>query len=352
MEQKDISDWIAKFQGSAAQISIVVITLGLYVITKHPIFGILIALELVAFVVLEFKEGEKIRGKKGEIEDTVKSFGIALLIWFSLCAVLGTLVPISAIVTCSMLPNVQRGDLVIVHGGGLEGPLEIIEGIASGNLKLVRDLSPESVDAAQIEMSRDEFGAVESAITQVKSPYGNITVRGSMYAYCVGSHYTNPLCREFLNNSGAFVDSRGALEFHYSSCEREYVGMGVMNLEPCISKVVYKGQEYPMKVSNSIIVYEPNKGDYFSYIGDIIHRVQLKVKVEDDVYPLTKGDNNNVFDIQTYDASVNMWNRPVKMSRVKGVYVFSVPYIGYFKLFLFGHFEEEGSCSTNLITPA
>ena len=112
----------------------------------------------------------------------------------------------------------------------------------------------------------------------------------------------------------------------------------------------YKNKTFYFNKKNDVIVYSAYKGDLFSLVGDIIHRVFLKVRVNalNKTVFLTKGDNNNIFDIQMYDEKLKMGNRPVDNSRVKGVYWFAVPYLGYFKLALSGYVQEDSLCSTVL----
>ena len=85
------------------------------------------------------------------------------------------------------------------------------------------------------------------------------------------------------------------------------------------------------------MIYTPQPEDPFAASGDIVHRAQLMLDVEGDKYLLTKGDNNNWFDVQ-------IGNFPVHMDRVRGKIIFAAPYIGYFKLFISGLFEVPKGC--------
>lgn len=326
MDIKSLGNKLTKFEESAAQISILVITLALYLLTKHPFFGILVALEFIAFVALEIYQGVKKHGIKHEIFDTLKSLAIAILIWLTISVVLRTTVPISAVVSCSMLPNLQRGDLTIIHG-----------------------TTAAELVAPQIEITQEELAQLTSPLVKVISPYGEITVNGSMFSYCQVYRYIDPLCSKFASAPQEFSEQRGTFTFQYSNCDRKILGANVIEKTPCITSLFYKDQEFRTNFSNDIIVYQPNAGDLFSYTGDIIHRVFLKIKSGNHNYVLTKGDNNNVFDIQFFHYGRNLANRPVLEANIKGVHMFAVPYVGYFKLFISGFVEEPIYCNSNLI---
>lgn len=325
MDLKKLGEKLTKFEESAAQVSVLVITLAVYLLTKNSIFGVLVAIEFIAFVLLEVQQGVKKHGVKDEIIDTLKSLAIAVLIWLSISFLLRTAVPISAVVSCSMLPNMQRGDLTIIRGTTI----------------------PE-LKAPEIEMDLDEMRFVFGPEADIYSPYRNFTVNGSIFSYCQTYTYVDPICRQFFSNPNVFTEKRGALTFMYSQCERKILGSNAVEKQPCVTSLSYEGNEYRTNFSNDIIVYQPNSGDLFSYTGDIIHRVFLKIKSGSQEYVLTKGDNNNVFDIQFYDYGRKLANTPVPENNVKGAHILSMPYVGYFKLFISGFVDEPVYCNTNL----
>lgn len=323
---KKVGEKLTKFEESAAQVSILVITLILYVLTKNAVFGILVAFEFFAFVALEIYHGARSHGVRHEVVDTLKSFGIAILIWLAISFLLRTAVPVSAVVSCSMLPNLQRGDMTIIRG------------------TTVAELR-----VPEIEMGFDDFRKVYGPEAEVISPYGNRTVNGSIYSYCLAYTFSDPICKSFTTEPEKFVEQRGPLGFHYSMCERKRLGSSESVRTPCVTSVSCNGKEYRANISNDIVVYQPNNGDLFSYTGDIIHRVYLKISVENQGYVLTKGDNNNVFDIQFYDYGRALANTPVPEKNLKGANILAIPYVGYFKLFISGYVDEPVYCNTNLI---
>lgn len=321
-----LGEKLSKFEESAAQISILVITLILYLLTKNAVFGVLVAIEFVAFVAIEVVHGVRDHGVKHEALDTLKSLAIAVLIWLSISVILRTTVPVSAVVSCSMLPNLQRGDLTIIHGS-----------------------TAAELRAPEIEMGAGDFSAIRNPETTVLSPYGNFTINGSMFSYCQRYMLVDQACKLFADGPENFREQKGPLIFSYSKCERKTLGSNSKEQTPCITSVSYSGKEYRANLSNDIIVYQPGNGDLFSYTGDIIHRVLLKIKAGNQTYVLTKGDNNNVFDIQFYDYERKLANTPVQEKNIKGAHMFAIPYVGYFKLFISGFVEEPVYCNSNLI---
>ncbi len=105
---------------------------------------------------------------------------------------------------------------------------------------------------------------------------------------------------------------------------------------PCVSYLEVNGKRYGTNLSNDVVVYQPVKGEYYSRVGDIIHRAYILLKNKEDgkTYFLTKGDNNPIFDIQVYDENIGEGNAPVELARSKGRILATIPYLGYFKLFI------------------
>jgi len=160
-------------------------------------------------------------------------------------------------------------------------------------------------------------------------------VNGSMYSYCA-TRQDSALCRRFIATPDKFTEKHGELTFAYEKCEIVMdKGRGTV-YGPCVSYLEVNGNQYYTNLSNDVVVYQPNKGEYYSRVGDIIHRAYIRLKNGEDgkTYFLTKGDNNPIFDIQVYDESLKEGNAPVELTRSKGRILVTIPYLGYFKLFI------------------
>lgn len=323
MEEKEWAERLAT--DAFLQFGIIAITLILYILTKSSIFGVLVMLEIVGIVALEIGHGVRKHGWKKELKEIAVSLGAILLIWLAAMLVMKTPVPLNAVVSCSMLPNIERGDLVVVHGSEPAG--------------------------YEIELTPEEFSLLNSSPV-VHAPGGaNVSLRGSLYTYC--SQYPgDPLCRAFLSNPASFYETRGPFTFHYDACLRKSREREYSISTPCLSYVEVKGTAYPVNLAHDTIVYSPAQGDLYSLAGDIIHRLYFKIKAGDSTYYLTKGDNNPIMDIQEYSYAREMGNSPPGDSQYKGKVIGRIPYIGYLKLFISGFFSETINCDSTLGLPA
>ncbi len=313
-------------QNSYFQLGVAVALLLLYLITKSPFFGLLTALAIVAMVLLELSEGIRNNGWKSELWDIAVTVIAALVAWFALQAVLSTPTPISAVVSCSMVPELNRGDMIIVKG----------ETNYIGN-----EITASPADAQAL--FRNPIVAFSNKAMEVN---------GSMFSYCQNVNDT-PTCSLFYNNPELFIERRGPFAFTYGRCYRASTSSSdVLFTEPCTVSVSYKNQTVSVQGdrSSDTVVYAPKQNDLFSLSGDIVHRSVVKVIAGNATYLLTKGDNNEIFDIQFYSNAIGgMFNTPTSPDQVRGRVLFRIPYLGYYKLFLVGYVTEDAICGTKLI---
>jgi len=275
-----------------------------YVFTGMMLLGLLIGLCIVWVVALEFLIGASEHGIKNELKETAIALLIALIIWFGAGFILNTPSPINAIVSCSMLPHIQRGDMVLLSGDRISAPLEKVESLGGiGTARVFQDGN------------------------------GVLDVNGSLYAYCA-QHQGEPICNSFILAPEKFFEKHGPLTIGYERCEILYPKTGVRQTGPCVAYLEVNGKRYYENLSNDVVVYQPNRSEYYSRVGDIIHRVFIKLSSKNQTYFLTKGENNPILDIQVYDEASRKGNRPVEVERSKGRILFNAPYIGYLKLFI------------------
>jgi signal peptidase I len=287
-----------------------------------PIIGAIVVIEIFVFVGMEIKTGAIKHGWKHEVLDTLIALIVAVCIWYGASFILNTETPISGVVSCSMLPNLQRGDFVLVHGA--------------------------PITAYEIEMTKEEL---ESLNDRAEVTYGNksATIKGSIFSYCVFNRHTD-MCQAFVNSPGEFVEEKGVFTYLYDRCPLTYSNDTQVS-QPCVTSVIFKGQEYLTNFSNDIMIYNPPKTDYYSLIGDIVHRTMFKINVDDKSYHITRGDNNPILDLQVYNYQNDLENRPVPEENVRGKVILRIPILGYFKLFLSGYLQEDPQCRTQLEFP-
>ena len=279
-----------------------------YLLTGLWVFGLFVGLLIVWAVALEFFLGAKSHGFVNEIKETAIALILALAVWFGSGYILQTASPLNAIVSCSMLPHIARGDMVILSGDRVQAPQADI---------------PAMPDLIEAQVFRNGVDVAD--------------VNGSFYAYCAqGGRDALPLCQSFIANPAEYTEKHGPLTFGYGKCGVLYPKTGAIDYGPCVEWLEAGGARYYENLSNDVVVYQPKKDEYYASVGDIIHRAFIRLRADDTgtVYFLTKGDNNPIFDIQAYDESTGSANRPVELARSKGRVLFTVPYIGYLKLFI------------------
>ncbi len=289
----------------------------LYILTKCPYFGLLAGLLILGYFIYDISQSVKKKGIRSEIKEMVTAIILALAIWFTLCLVLKTSSPINAVVSCSMLPNLQRGDMVILKGDVIKVPT--------------------------ISMKENELSKIDS---KAVIRYGNITfmVNGSLYYYCM-CHPQSSICYVFRKQPGLFEEFHGPLLFKYTTCTKRSIDTGSTFTTICLDYIQYNGTKYRMNASNDIIVYQPKPTDLFARVGDIIHRAYIGIKTENGMYYITKGDNNPVTDLQMSDC-YGTGNSLVRESQVKGRVLFRLPIVGYIKLILSGMVSEPAGCDS------
>ncbi|MFA5106527.1 MAG: hypothetical protein WC506_06240 [Candidatus Micrarchaeia archaeon] len=304
------------------------VSFALFLITKMPVFGFFVALGIVGAVVVETAVGVKQGGWKNELKEIGIAIAIALIVWYGAGFVLGTPSPVNAIVSCSMLPQLQRGDMVVLQGASPAAPV--------------------------LDIPAQQAQALYSDPT-VHYPNGTLVVKGSIYSYCTSiAHHSDPICDGFKASPESFYETRGNFTFRYAKCPRTFDNDPKQYVEPCVDSVIYNGTQYGTDLENDVIVYATKPGELYAYTtggGDIIHRDILTVRTPQDTIYLTKGDNNAIFDLQAYyyDNLVpklqNTGNTPASQAQFKGKVIARVPYLGYPKLFISLFFEEPQGCN-------
>lgn len=295
-------DWIVAWKLHYAAF---ILSFALYILTKSVLFAVLMAVSLVALFVLDTVHSAQKTGWKHELKEILIAVLVAGAVWFGGGLLLQTSAPLDAIVSCSMLPNLERGDMMILQGGVARAP--------------------------EVALSRAEFEANNWADQHlVCSLCGRVDAStGLTYNETCTRRFVPPVIGEEVDQSGNLV------QYECGVCERRFAN-GRTEQIPCTKAILIKGRRIAPDFSNEVIVYTPARGDRFNV--EIIHRVLVRLNVEGRYYYLTKGDNNDQLDMQ--------WaNSPIPQERVVGRAILRLPYIGYAKLFLFGMFATPDGCN-------
>src|SRR3989338_6601254 len=136
------SNRIPKVGQGAILIFLLVLSVIAFYISRSPVFavaGFILILILVARDVVPSSLSSS--DVKTSLVELAYAVGFALAVWIGLQLLLATSAPIDVVTSCSMLPNLQRGDLIVVQKSSLtantinfQGDLQ---GISQGELKRV-----------------------------------------------------------------------------------------------------------------------------------------------------------------------------------------------------------------------
>lgn len=243
-ENQETKEKLIKLHKSNILLIIFAISFVLYLLTKLIILAFISGASLILVFVLDIYVSAAETSWKQELIEIGKAVLAALIIWYGISIILGTNVPISGVVSCSLLPSYERGDFVIVQG-----------------------IKAKDINAPTIEITREQLEDIN------KSKVGcGTSQKGTINYSC------QQMCPRI------------------SSKTKELIGYS----PECVRKLIINGQEIKENLSSDVIVYAAHKnGTYVNM--DIVHRAFAKLKVGDEYYLLMKGDNNNYMDIANFD---------------------------------------------------
>ena len=290
------------------------------------ITGIGLFLTLVAVICLETLNGVREYGYKRNLIEIVIVVVVVLVIWFALKFFLATNYPIDVVPSCSMLPTLQRGDMLLLHG--VKSPAQLKAPIVN-------------VSRATYDQILREGGSGSLAcIAYIQN--GN-TFDGSQYmepGYSIGLYSSA--------RGGSIVglsDQSGPLRYECGVANVIFEN-GTTRQIVYTSGITIGNATITGDKNNSVVVYSTIPEDLFYQEGDayIVHRVYALLNVSGTYYTLTKGDNNQGLDMQYA-------NYPVNLTAVQGKVIGSIPYLGYLKLIISSRFTEPAGCNSTIQNP-
>ncbi len=308
-----------------------------YAFYNNPVIGIMAIALLVAVLILDFGESVREEGAK----KTVIEIGIAItavvIIYIVLILVLGTRSPIDTVASCSMLPILHRGDMVILKGTG-----NITDFLNTNHIPIV-NVSSQAFNKMESNMS-SEF-LIFYPYTNNKSDINTsfvVTNNSSIALY-------NQLCLAKLSSVGEdYLFYKCAVpQSQYGNLIKYNYSIGRMMANNLTERIVYTSSisiantTIVENYSNPIIVYSTTSHDLVP-LEDIIHRLYAAIRVGGSYYLLTKGDNNPMLDIQ-------FGVYPTSSRDVVGYVLAHVPIIGYMKLLVSGQVGEVAGCNQTIL---
>jgi signal peptidase I len=289
------------------------------------IFGIALFMIIVILIVLEVVNGINEEGYKKNILEIAVAIIIVVAFWFSLKALLHTSYPLDVVPSCSMLPILHRGDLILISG--ITNPSKI-------NAKMINVSN--STYTNFINNIQNEFLSCV-AYQQV----GNrLTVSYTDYpGYSIGLFRSTSSGGEIVSNSS----QQGNLVQYSCGTANLIYKNGTVLQEAYTKSITVNGTLIYSNKNNSVVVYATIPQDYFYQLGDgyIVHRAYAVINASGNYYVLTKGDNNPGLDLQ-------YGNYPAKLNQIQGKVLYSIPYLGYLKLVLSNSFSEPSGCNSTL----
>ncbi|MGC8479432.1 MAG: hypothetical protein ACP5M9_02070 [Candidatus Micrarchaeia archaeon] len=320
---------------------LIIIFMVAYIATQSIIFGFLSFALIIATLFLEFKSSVTEEGTKKTIID----IGIVLVVVIILFWVIPTIVlqsssPINVVASCSMLPSIQRGDLVLVHG---------ISNMSSF-------LSENKIPV--IKISQNELLTLFGNITQqfiypfpyIKGNPSEVLLKGyytnaSKYQIglynveCIDGYLSKGLSKDLSQCLANTYEKGSIIQYNYSIANLSY--QNTIFKEPYISSIKINNTVVYENYSNPVIVYKTIPGDSFTD-SQIVHRVFAALQVNNTYYILTKGDNNQILDIEDM-------NYPPNQTQIIGYVALTIPFLGYPSLIIKGQFGSVPGCNETIL---
>ncbi len=288
------------------------------------IFGALAFLILIVLLVMEFVISGKQEGYGKSLLEIAIAIAIIGGLWITMVYALNTSDPLDVVPSCSMLPALDRGDLIILHGvspAALRAPVVNIS--RSSFDSMVGDMPSEALVCLYYARGQNGQGQV-SQYEQPGSALGLFRFTGTAYEQVQSQPSTN-------------------LVQYECGAQPVRTPTGIVN-EAYTKSITINGTTVGEDLNNSIIVYRTVPQDYFYSLGDafVVHRVYALLNVSGSYYALTKGDNNPGLDMQYL-------NYPISANDISGTTIFSIPYLGYLKIVVSGQLSQPSGCNTTVI---
>ncbi len=310
----------------------------LYSVQNNIIVGIAAFVVFIIIIVLilkEVKEEVQVKGGKQSIKEIAMVIAAVIIIWVGLIVILQTTSPINAVASCSMLPYLQRGDGIVLHG------ISNFTQFAKSNHVPVVNLSPQQFDSLQSNIG-NEFLSYYAYLNSNKSAISTLLPVNANVSYGIGLYNNQCLAKyqetgQLQGQHFCYVGSNPAsnlIKYNYSIGTLSLSGINYKTI--ITSQITINNTKINDNYSNPIIVYQTTPQDSFS--GAIIHRLVAMLYVNGTYYTLTKGDNNPALDMQ-FD------NYPASQSEVLGYVLARIPLLGYAKLIISGQLAQPAGCN-------
>jgi hypothetical protein len=304
----------------------------LYLLFQHvaayaDILGVMLFVSIIATIAVEVSNGVKEFGLSRNLFEFALVVLAVIVVWLLLRLVLHTPYPLDVVPSCSMLPTLQRGSMILLQGqqGGIAGLRAPVINITRPQYEaFIGNISREYISC----MAYNQTGNT-ARISQYMLPGYRIGLYAggvSGGAIVQGSYQDQNLVK-YMCGSSTVRFSNGT-----------EIGIAAT------TGIIIANTTILGDANNSVVVYETDPHDLFYREGDsyIVHRLYAILNVSGAYYFLTKGDNNPGLDIQ-------YGNLPANITSIKGRVLASVPYLGYLKLILSNSFSQPQGCNSTIL---
>lgn len=146
----------------------------LFYLTRQPLFAMAgFALIVLLFFLDAAPQKWDAASVKGSAAELLIALGLALAVWFGLQLALGTSSPLDVVTSCSMLPALERGDLIVVRNDAIDAPTARVAGSIE---QVLKEISASDVQKQACSLS-------VQGRTQPADCTTGITLRGATYPF-------------------------------------------------------------------------------------------------------------------------------------------------------------------------
>ncbi|MEM3781400.1 MAG: hypothetical protein QXT43_00355 [Candidatus Micrarchaeaceae archaeon] len=308
-----------------------------YAITRIALLSIAFVVVFALLLAEETRRGLRTEGAKKTAKGIAEAIGVVVAIWLVAVIALGTLSPVDVVPSCSMLPQLRIGDLVVIRH------IYNIAAFLSSHKVPVVNVSAAAYNS-MLSNIKSEFVAYYAFLNGDKSEITYLVRPGENYG--IGLYNTECLSEySYFNESSDFYKCMLSNDSQQGNLIKYSYGIGNATVNGTLYNIIYTksitigNETITENYSNPIIVYKTVPSDTFS--GDIVHRVFAAIHAGSEYYLLTKGDNNQALDIE-------FGNYPASSSQVVGYVLAHVPYLGYITLAFKGGIDTAG-CSQTIL---
>lgn len=330
-----------------------IILLSLYIIyflDNIEIVGLAALILTVAILVIEFRSSIRSEGFRKTVYEVAWVLGMVMALFLAVSFMLQTSTlqragpgapfgfhigaPLDVVASCSMLPVLHRGDLVILHG------INNISSFLQSHSVPVVNVSSSAFDNMVNNMGSEFL----EPLIYLQNNKSKITSFAFGTAYSVGFYNSQCLIRnpEPSSSGSCFANQlqdNNLIRYSYS-IGNVMVNNSKWNI-PYTSSITIGNTIITENYSGPIIVYRATSRDYFS--GDIIHRLYAAIRVGNNYYLLTKGDNNPILDIEALNYPANA------STDIIGYMIGDIPGLGYPSLIIKGQIGSVPGCNEQIL---